>query len=121
MATNATTPAFGGVNAAHQPESNQDISRGKSLKALRINGASPFYSHADGVSERLNEAHALLTVLSSTYGDADDYHNHPNVEISLTTMNYTIVQRAFEGVATLIALAQHHYDHVSKVDQGARS
>lgn len=121
MADESPTPALGGVNAAQADsahhESIQDTWTPKSLKALSINGMTPFHSHTEGVNERLREAHALLAILASTYGNADEYSNHPQVEISLATMNFSFAQSALDGVATLLALAQHHYDHVSKMDR----
>jgi len=125
MADESPTPGSAGVNAAQADcahhESIQDTWTPKSLKALSINGMTPFSSHTEGVNERLREAHALLTILASTYGNADEYRDQPYIEISLTTMNNSIVQSALDGVATLIALAQHHYDHVAKVDREKRS
>jgi len=81
------------------------------LRTFAINGATPFWSHADGVHERLAEASALLTILASGYRNAEEYKgtSEPEIEISLTTMNHAIVASALEGIATLINLAQYHY------------
>ena len=37
------------------------------LTDLKINGVSPFWSHRDGVDERLAEAHAILTMLADRH------------------------------------------------------
>ncbi|WP_324740113.1 hypothetical protein U8326_10075 [Tsuneonella sp. CC-YZS046] len=125
MADQSPTPGVAGVNAAQadeaRHESNQDKWSPKSLKALEINGATPFWFHGDGVHSRLAEAHALLTILAGTYRDAHEYRDLSKVEISLITFNDEIKHQALHGVATLIALARHHYDHVSQADREERS
>lgn len=79
------------------------------LKNLRINGVSPFGSSGDGVDERLEEAHALLLVIAAGF-DADEECGRIGIESSLTNLRSGIVSKALGGLATLLALAQHHND-----------
>ena len=73
-----------------------------SLEALRMNGMSPFWSQADCASTQLNEAHALLTVMASAF-------NESGTE-GVNAMNHAIIAAALDGIASLVALAQHHAD-----------
>ena len=77
------------------------------LGELKINGFSPFYSHSDGHMERLEEAHALLMMLSSALHDNDE----PSISAdSFITVRGSIKGKALEGVQTLIALAIHQHE-----------
>lgn len=75
------------------------------LGALRINYASPFSSHEDGVQERLEEVHALLTLLAAAHHDADDGPDSVESDTSIEGVRPEIKARAFEGVRTLVAVA----------------
>jgi hypothetical protein len=74
------------------------------LHDFKINDTRPFLGHADCASERLDEAHALLLLLSDVYrmspeGSCDD---------DINSLNNTIKADAFRGICTLVALAQYH-------------
>lgn len=78
------------------------------LKDLKINGTSPFGSHADGVDERLAEARALLALLSGAHNVCEEVG--PARADAFLELRSEIVGRALEGIGTLIALAQYHND-----------
>jgi len=73
-----------------------------SIEALRINGMQPFLSHADCANTQLSEAHALLTLMAATFRDT-------SAEGAIT-LNPEIIGAAFDGVASLVALAMYHGD-----------
>lgn len=109
---------------SHNTTGAPSASAERPLHKLTVNAANPFYSHRDGIGERLSEASALLTILASCHRDAHAYRNvsEVQVEISLTSMNDEIVASALEGVGTLIALAQHHLENItSTMHQGERA
>lgn len=79
------------------------------LNELRINGTAPFgISYADSADQRLAEAHAILLVFVSAHDCAEEAGN--DAADSFHNLRHAITARALEGVATLIALAQHCED-----------
>lgn len=76
------------------------------LTKLKINGVSPFWSHADGVTERLCEAWAILTMLA-------DRHDVIGEDAESGDIRHEVQSRALEGVKTLLALAVYHSDCTS--------
>jgi len=78
-----------------------------SLFDLRINGTTPFLSHGDSITDRIREARGLVGVLESAFRTARDARNHPEVD-TINNLNPEIVADALDGIATLLALAQHH-------------
>ena len=93
------------------------------LSDLKINGATPFWSHRDGASARLAEAYALLTMLRGAHDVCeevseqmkvekigDQWVSGPDYADAFKNIRHEIQGRALEGVATLIALAQYQAD-----------
>ena len=78
---------------------------------LRMNDTIPFLSHGDGLNEALKQSRAIVMVLASAFRTAREASDFPEVD-TIKNLNPIIVSNALEGVATLIALAQHHYDQV---------
>lgn len=77
------------------------------LEGLKITGVTPFWSPADARDEELAQAHALLLALSAGYETcAESGQGGP----AFDTLTYPLKARALDGIATLIALAQHHSD-----------
>lgn len=75
------------------------------LTDLKINGVSPFWSHRDGVDERLAEAHAILTMLA-------DRHDMIGEDAEGGDIRHAIQSQALAGVKSLLALAVYHSDCV---------
>ena len=78
------------------------------LAELKINGVSPFWSHGDGMVERVAEAHAILTMLADRHDMAED-NRRLEAECDI---RHEIQSRALAGVQTLLALAVYHSDCV---------
>jgi len=78
------------------------------IDGVKINGASPFWSHGDGASERLSEAYALLTMLRGAHDVCEAVQ--PEFADAFDNVRHEIQGKALEGIATLIALAQYHLD-----------
>lgn len=84
------------------------------LLTLHINGTTPFLSHGDCLNDRLAEASALLTVMSSAFEVADEGIGTPGGDAivdSIATLRHGIYARAFEGIQTLVHLALYHADN----------
>ena len=75
------------------------------LANTNVNGTTPFWSPEDGANDRLNEAHALLTVMARGYRAAQDAGGAVADEFGL--QRHQVTAAALEGIATLIALAMH--------------
>lgn len=82
-----------------------DTSRAPTLTDFKLNGTAPFWSHANSADQRIEEAHAILLTLSGAFASADDAKEGTPGEV-----RPAIVAQALQGIATLIALAQHHAD-----------
>jgi pyrroline-5-carboxylate reductase len=76
-----------------------------SLNDLSINGMTPFAGNRDGADQLLAEAHALLTLLSGAYDCAEGATE--SAADAVVNIRPGITARALNGIATLIALAQH--------------
>lgn len=87
------TPTTGAPSAHPLPD----------LIRLSINGVTPFWSHPNGLDERLAEAHAILTMLA-------DRHDLIGEDVEQGDIRHEIQARAMEGVKTILALAMHHSD-----------
>jgi hypothetical protein len=72
------------------------------IDEVRVSGVKYFSDQpsADDVHQHLEEAHALLSVMSSGFYDADG-----NSDSTVDTIKPQILGRALEGVQTLITLA----------------
>lgn len=83
---------------------------GKNLSDLRMHGSCrPFCAARDDVNDRLREVHALLYVVEQAFRTAVDVGTDENVS-TIADVNPGIVADAIEGIGTLVALTQHHYD-----------
>lgn len=84
------------------------------LEGFKITGVTPFWSPADAHDEELAQAHALLLALSAGYESCAE---SGQVGLAFDTLTYPLKARALEGIATLIALAQHHSDaaHAARI------
>jgi hypothetical protein len=78
------------------------------LTQLRINGVTPFTTNRDAQDGLIAEAHALLMLLAGVYDCAEDA-GAVAADAFLSTRP-GITARALEGIASLIALAQHFED-----------
>lgn len=87
------------------------------LEQLRINGIAAFLEPESDVSYRIEEAHALLTILAAAYRVCDDADERDTD--TLLSLRPGIISRGLEGIATLLALGQHHADVVD-VKKGGR-
>lgn len=103
-----------GAKSAHR-----NAARDCDILKLKINGVTPFLSHPDCVNDRLSEAHAFLMVLSAGFLDADDALSDPKQRETITGLRPRIIAQALEGVAALVAYAQHHTDRQSGGEQVA--
>jgi hypothetical protein len=70
------------------------------MEKLDVNGMAPFYSHPDGATDRLKEAHALLTIFAAAFRETGDE--------CIATTNPKIIAAAIDGVASLVALGLFH-------------
>ena len=84
------------------------------LTDLKINGVSPFWSHRDGVTERICEAWAILTMLA-------DRHDTIGEDTEQGDIRHDVQSRALEGVKTLLALAVYHSDCTAVPPQTAEA
>lgn len=82
---------------------------------LHMSGMTPFLSHGDAANERLGDAHAILQILSQAFEGAYEASQQEGSRETIALMNQRIVARALDGVASLIAYAQHHLDCVGRV------
>lgn len=78
------------------------------LLNFQINGVSPAISHGDATTARLEEAHAVLTVLSFAFEDAATVGRETGDRIPITHLNERLIARAIEGAASLVAYASYH-------------
>lgn len=83
---------------------------------LRINGTTPFLTHRDSLNDRLGEASALLTVVETALHAADEAvsKGHESIVDGIVSLRSGIYARAFEGIKTLVNLAQFHADNLSE-------
>lgn len=77
------------------------------LEAFKINGVSPFWSPADASDECLAQAHAITLCLSAAHDSCEDGND------TFDTLTPKLKARALDGVATLLALAQHQADEAT--------
>lgn len=89
----------------HAPCTAPERDQAPCIRDFKLNGTSPFRNHANSADQRIEEAHALLLTLSAAFASADDAKERTPGEV-----RPTIVAQALQGVATLVALAQHHTD-----------
>lgn len=74
------------------------------LEAFKINGVTPFWSAGDAHDECLAQAHAITLCLSAAHDSSEDGND------TFDTLTHTLKARALNGVATLLAMAQHQAD-----------
>lgn len=95
------------------------------LDAFKINGVRQFMSPGDDADQCLDEAHALLTVLSTAFDLSEIYNGSTKPESEedpLETLRPFIVARAIEGVTRLIGLGRYRNDiYVSQVRASRRA
>jgi hypothetical protein len=94
----ATAPDIKPVEPAEPPR----------LEQTKINGITAFWSPGDGIRERLEEAHALATMFAAAHQVLHEVTDEQGE--ALQNLNDLVKKRAFEGIATLIAVAQYHLD-----------
>ena len=78
------------------------------LENFTINGIAPFFSAGDDGDQALEEAHALLTLLTAAFEASEHItkgSDDPNDPI--TNLRPGIIATAIEGVARLVALGQY--------------
>ena len=78
------------------------------ITTFKINGTTPFWSHGDSADERLSEAHAMLSLLAGAHNVCEGID--PDEREPFENTRHCITARALDGIATLVALAQHHTD-----------
>lgn len=81
------------------------------LTDVKINGVTPFWSHRDGVDDRINEAHAILVMLA-------DRHDQIGEDVEAGDIRHEIQSQALAGVKSLLALAMYHTDCVDAQRRG---
>lgn len=85
------------------------------IEGFRINGVSPFWSPADAADAQLEQAHALLTLLSGAHRVCDDITSDQADQFD--NLRHGITASALDGIATLIALAQFQTDEARRTRQ----
>ena len=78
------------------------------IEKFKINGITPFFSAGDDGDQALEEAHALLTLLTAAFEASEHIakgSDDPNDPI--TNLRPGIIATAIEGVARLVALGQY--------------
>lgn len=77
---------------------------------LKINGSTPFLSHADAANDRLADAHAILLVMSQAFEGAHEAGFLSETRETIDHLSQRIVARALDAVSNLVAYAQYHID-----------
>lgn len=102
------------VNPVGADSAHRNPMRTPNILDLKINGCTPFLSHGDAASERLADAYAILAVMSQAFEGAHEAACLGDKRETIDNMSYNLVARALDGVASLVAYAQHHIDASEK-------
>src|SRR5690606_25219334 len=81
-------------------------SSSRTLEALRICGAQPFWSAADNADTHREQAYALLTFVAGAFHACDGVNDaDPALPPPITSFRPKIIGHVLEGIAVLVALS----------------
>ena len=115
MATRPLEPGARPVDTTHALDT---------LDKFTINGVAPFFSAGDDGDQALDEAHALLTVLSTAFEASELLTTRQGAtdgECPISTLRPKIFATAIDGINRLIALGRYRNDIYAETLRASRS